>query len=85
MAKLIQGIEELALAYQAKVEAKANNGLPPFQAAAHQSHKDVAALRLANQAEAEAKDTAGHTPLQIAADNGRTEVVELLRQNGGDN
>jgi ankyrin repeat protein len=45
----------------------------------------VAALRLANQAEAEAKDTAGHTPLQIAADNGRTEVVELLRQNGGDN
>jgi ankyrin repeat protein len=51
--------------------------------AAKYGRKEVVELLLGQKAEINVKDSAGKTPLALASEDHHTEVVEMLRQHGG--
>jgi ankyrin repeat protein len=77
-------VAELLLANKADVNARNNNGLTPLHWAAMNDHNnDMAELLLANHADINAKDNDGTTPLFAAMSKSKKDMVELLRQRGG--
>jgi hypothetical protein len=87
-------VVQLLLDFKAEVDAKNKNGYTPLYVAARSGQKDVVELLLAHGADINAKDNNGQTPLDAVLSEisnhrmpdrlrGQEEVVELLRQHGG--
>jgi ankyrin repeat protein len=76
---------ELLLDNKADVNATNNDGETPLQAATDEDwpDKDMIELLLDNKADVNAKNRDGLTPLQIAHHRNRQDLVELMRQYGG--
>jgi ankyrin repeat protein len=74
-------VAELLLASKADINLKTKAGATPLHWAV--AHMDVVELLLYNDASVNAKDNAGKTPLHYAALNGYKDVMQLLRQHGG--
>lgn len=85
-------VAEDLLANKADVNATNNIGDTPLHDMARGDYEymvkpngyiDIAELLLTNKAQVNAKNTNGDTPLHLAKTRGLTNVVELLRQHGG--
>jgi cytohesin len=81
-AKGYKDVAELLLTHKADVNAKDKDGVTPLHAAAAMGQKDVAELLLAHGADVNAESKGG-TPLVAAEMSGHNDLVQLLRQNGG--
>ena len=75
---------ELLLANGADVNASGFDGWTPLHAAVVEANnQDIVELLLTKKAYVNAADNEGRTPLHMASRRGYTNIVELLRQHGG--
>lgn len=76
-------ITPMLLEKGARLEARDFEGRTPLHAAGRRNAKEAATLLIENGAEVNAKDHAGHTPLDVAVAEKREDVIEILKDAGG--